>query len=271
MIYLILGLLGLCMGSFVNALVWRLHEQDKSKNKKLSILNGRSMCPNCKHELAPIDLVPIFSWIGLKGKCRSCKKPISLQYPIVELVVAAIFVKSYIFWPIALDQTWQYVALISWLIISVGLIALVVYDLRWMLLPDKIVYSLIGIAALSYILQFLLGRPLNDLFGIFIATVIGGGIFLILYEVSRGKWIGGGDVKLGFLLGLLVAKPEFALLLLFLASVLGMVFVAPLLITKKLTKTSKVPFGPFLILAAFVVIFIGRNIIDWYQSTMLIR
>src|SRR5665213_2769212 len=96
MIIALLALLGLVFGSFVNALVWRLHEQEvllekrkkpsKKQLEKLSILNGRSMCPHCKHELAIKDLVPLFSWIALKGKCRYCGKPISWQYPVVELL-----------------------------------------------------------------------------------------------------------------------------------------------------------------------------------------
>ena len=100
-VIIILAWLGLCAGSFVNALVWRLHEQKRSKkaDKKLSILNGRSMCVHCRHELTWYDLIPLFSWLLLRGKCRYCKKPISWQYPIVELATAAVFVLSYIFWP----------------------------------------------------------------------------------------------------------------------------------------------------------------------------
>src|SRR3954465_436221 len=104
MIIAVLVVLGLCLGSFVNALVWRLHEQEeggskKAAAKKLSIIKGRSMCPHCKHALKPIDLIPVISWLSLRGKCRYCSKPISIQYPIVELSTALLFVVSYIWWP----------------------------------------------------------------------------------------------------------------------------------------------------------------------------
>src|SRR3989344_6490262 len=125
MIVAILIVLGLAFGSFVNALVWRLHEQEerakskeqrrkkgKAKNtaklsshtsvlssKDLSILKGRSMCPSCKHGLAAKDLVPVLSWLTLRGKCRYCHKPISIQYPLVELITATLFVISYLLWP----------------------------------------------------------------------------------------------------------------------------------------------------------------------------
>jgi len=104
MIVVVLVVLGLCLGSFVNALVWRIHEQDRLTGKKkkphkkqldrLSILHGRSMCPDCHHELKPKDLVPLFSWLSLHGKCRYCHKPISWQYPVVELLTAGLFVFS---------------------------------------------------------------------------------------------------------------------------------------------------------------------------------
>src|SRR5690606_15326595 len=104
MVIIVLALLGLIFGSFVNALVYRLHEQSaqgkkqrtkgKVKNKQLSISKGRSICVHCKHELAWYDLIPVLSWLLLRGKCRYCHKPISRQYPVVELVTAAIFALS---------------------------------------------------------------------------------------------------------------------------------------------------------------------------------
>jgi prepilin signal peptidase PulO-like enzyme (type II secretory pathway) len=289
MLIVILIVLGLCFGSFINALVWRLHIKEnivnrrpnigsKLKNqstkynlqstndRKYSILYGHSMCPNCQHQLVAKDLIPIISWLCLKRKCRYCKKPISWQYPVVELITAGLFVVSYLFWPTELVASWQYVSLISWLIILIGLIALVVYDIKWMILPDKIVYPLLGMTILSLALQYSLGRSLSDIYGVIWAVVIGGGIFWLIFQISKGKWIGGGDVKLGFLLGLVVAKPEYAFLVLFIASIIAMLFTAPLLAVKKLKKNSKVPFGPFLITASIVVVMLGSNILNAYKS-----
>jgi prepilin signal peptidase PulO-like enzyme (type II secretory pathway) len=106
MIIAVLVVLGLCFGSFANALVWRVHEQagqaakkkpDKKYLKQLSVAKGRSMCPNCKHELVAKDLIPVLSWLALGGKCRYCAKPISIQYPLVEVALASLFVVSYLY------------------------------------------------------------------------------------------------------------------------------------------------------------------------------
>lgn len=268
------------MGSFINALIWRVHKQEKLSAKKdkasiklasdYSVLRGRSMCPSCHHTLAPKDLVPVLSWLSLRGRCRYCKKPISWQYPFVELLTTLLFVVSYIVWPVMLNSTWQYLSFATWLIALVGLIALAVYDIKWMLLPDKIVWPLIYIILGSLAVQFALGRPINELLDAILACVVGGGFFWVIYQISAGKWIGGGDVKLGFLLGLLLATPLNAFIMLFLSSLLGMIWIAPLLLTKKITKTSKIPFGPFLIVATVMIVLFGQNIIDLYRSSLLI-
>lgn len=131
-------------------------------------------------------------------------------------------------------------------------------------------YPLLLIVVGSYIAQFILGKPLNDLPGILTSAVIGCGFFGAIYFVSKGKWIGFGDVKLGLLLGLLVATPVNIFITLFLSSVLGVIWILPLLVAKKLKPTSHVPFGPFLIAAAIVVVFFGQNIVDLYRSILLI-
>ena len=114
MIIVLLVVLGLCLGSFVNALIWRLHEQATATGKKkpdkkylarLSITKGRSMCSRCHHELAVKDLIPVFSWLSLGGKCRYCRKPIA-DNPLIEICMPLLFVASYIWWPVALAG-WQ--------------------------------------------------------------------------------------------------------------------------------------------------------------------
>lgn len=277
MIIAVLIVLGLCMGSFVNALVWRLHEQElsKSKNKskkrlgKLSITKGRSMCPNCRHELAVRDLIPVLSWLSLRGKCRYCKKPISAQYPIVEIVTSALFVLSYITWPTDFDIT-QLVLLALWLEMMVGLMALFLYDARWMILPDKIVMPLGAIAgAMAFITVISSSNPLVSIINVILSVAVGGGIFYVLFQVSDGKWIGGGDVKLGWVIGLFLATPARSFLMIFIAALLGCLISIPLLFSHKLKRTSIIPFGPFLIVSAVIVQLYGQDILNWYQSTFL--
>ncbi len=273
MIICILVVLGLCFGSFVNALVWRIHKQaqnKKSQQDKYSVLTGRSMCTDCGHMLAWYDLIPVFSWLGLGGKCRYCHRHISWQYPLVELITAGLFILSYLYWP--LGFTGLYIAMfIMWLVFVVGFMALAVYDLRWMLLPDRIVYPLQGFAVIYVLTKFVAsGGDLDVLLGAVMGVVFSSGIFYILYQVSQGKWIGGGDVKLGVVLGLVLGGAFEAILMLFIASMLGSLIGIPLLLAKKTKLQSKLPFGPLLLIATFVVFLFGASMISWYKQLFLI-
>lgn len=262
-IILILLLLGLCLGSFVDALVWRFH-------KKKDFLRARSQCVNCGHKLAGKDLIPIFSWLWLRGRCRYCRKPISVQYPLVELTMAAVFVLSYALWPQYLAGG-QWLLFITWLLVSVGLLALAVYDIRWMLLPNKILYPTFFVALagrLAYIL-FYSEDIAHNLWLLALSILVTSGLFGLIYVASAGRAIGFGDVRLGLISGTVLADPLQGLLMIFVASVLGTLFVLPALVKGQKNFTSKVPYGPFLILATFIVLIFGPSIIDWYNQTLL--
>lgn len=275
MIYGILIVLGLCFGSFVNALVWRLHEQSLPKKKRvasdkeLSISKGRSMCPHCQYTLAWYDLIPVLSWLSVRGKCRYCHRAISWQYPLVEAVMALLFVGSYFWWPYAIDERGIWL-LAVWLTSLVGLTALVVYDLKWMLLPNRIVFPIILISTVGVIGDVLLSNnSLHVLLKALASSLIAGGIFYVLFQISGGKWIGGGDVKLGFALGLLLAGPAEAFLMLFFASILGLFFSLPVVFLKRTKLSSQIPFGPFLIAATVIVKLFGASLITWYARTYM--
>jgi leader peptidase (prepilin peptidase)/N-methyltransferase len=277
MVIIFLVLLGLCLGSFVNALVWRLHEQSQTKNAKklreLSVLHGRSVCPHCNHQLKAIDLIPVLSWLSLKGKCRYCKKAISRQYPLVELLTAGLLVLSYVVWPYTL-QGWSgpEIAIFGlWTAILTGFVALTVYDLRWYTLPNKIVFPLtalgvafVGLLAITYQDINIVGEAILGMGVIF-------GLFYLLFQVSKEKWIGGGDVKLAVLLGLLAGGFMEVLLLLFLASVCGTLYsvILATLGKQKLSRKLQIPFGPFLIAATIIVVLFGLDIINWYSDLIL--
>lgn len=279
--FIIVLFLGLAWGSFINALVWRLREKDQllhSKKKpsrkkldELSILKGRSMCPNCHTELKTSDLIPIFSWLMLRGKCRYCGQPISVQYPLVEALTTALFVMSYIFWPFGLGSVMSYFIFGLWLAELVILVALAIYDIKWMELPDKLVLSLGSLAVVQAVLIVVSSNSrVGSLINHLAAVVIGGGIFWVIYQISKGNWIGGGDVKLGFVLGLIVGQAGASLLMLFLAALAGSLVSIPYLVSKKLGRTSQIPFGPFLCLACAVTVLFGQNIIDWYSSLLML-
>lgn len=273
MIIVALLIYGLCLGSFVNALVWRVHkqaeEEDKKKpNKKLlkdlSVSRGRSMCPSCRHTLAAKDLIPVLSWLSLKGKCRYCSKRVSVQYPLVELATAGLFVVSYLAWPEPFTAP-QIAIFVLWLVILVGLMALTVYDARWMLLPNRIIYPLWGVAAVQAAIRVASSStPLTTAASIATGTAVGGGVFLLLFHASKGKWIGYGDVRLGWLFGAVVGSAGRSLTVIFLASLLGCLFALPALINRKLQGSSEIPFGPFLIAGTIIVYLFGTNILDWY-------
>ncbi len=256
----------------MNAYVWRVHKQGLTKPKRTtkkpdqySLLHGRSMCPNCKHGLAAKDLVPVLSWLSLKGSCRYCHKRISMQYPLVELATAALFVVSYLAWPEPLSGVvWLLFGL--WLGIVVNLMALAVYDLRWMLLPNRMVTPLAVLSVMYVLVSGLVSGSVDPLVSAVWGALIGGGLFYILFQISDGKWIGGGDVKLGAALGLIVGGPMNAILLLFLASFIGTLVALPLMIAGKASRTSKLPFGPFLIAAAYVVALYGERIVNQYNT-----
>lgn len=262
MIVFLLIVAGLLFGSFINALVWRLHEgRDWVKE--------RSECPHCHHILAPKDLVPVFSWLFLGGKCRYCHKPIP-DNPLVELALPALFVVSYLFWPQPLQGVGLY-TFVFWLVFLVGFLALAVYDLKWFLLPDVIVFPLIGLAVVQVLgkLTFF-GGGWGELLGSVIGAVVISGLFYLIFEVSKGKWIGFGDVKLAIVLGLLAGGALPALLVLFVASLLGSLLSLPLVLAGKANRKSHLPFGPMLIAGLVVVVLFGQKMIDWYTNLIYV-
>ncbi len=260
-----LFILGLCLGSFVNALVWRIHV-------KKDWVKARSQCPNCAHQLAARDLVPVLSWLWLRGKCRYCKAPILGQYPLVEITGALVLSSSYLLWPYPLSEIDNLVLFVTWLVSSVGLLALLVYDIRWMILPNKIIYPTFFIAAAGQLIYVIGFEPhkFSYLLQWMLSVTIASGIFLVLFLISKGRWIGYGDVRLGLITGTLLHSPILALLMIFLASLLGSVAVLPMLLAGKKSLSEKLPYGPFLIAATFICLIFGDNLISYYKSLFLL-
>lgn len=278
MIIVMLAVFGLVFGSFINAFVWRLHEQETLRERKkkpskkqlaeLSILTGRSMCTHCRHELAANDLVPLFSWLGLQGKCRYCNKSISAQYPLVETLTAVLFVLSYIFWPLNFHGA-GLLQFVFWLGFLVAFVALAVYDLKWFLLPNRVVYPLVPLAVVEAVAVAIMNHSPHTLLDAGLGGLVISGVFYILFQISAGAWIGGGDVKLALVLGMLAGTPLKGLLVIFFASVVGTVCSIPILLKGKKGLQARVPFGPFLLVATAIVMFFGDSLVDWYTSTLL--
>jgi prepilin signal peptidase PulO-like enzyme (type II secretory pathway) len=279
MVIALLVMLGLCSGSFSNAFVWRFYKkQSRMKgaasktDAAYSILNGRSMCESCKHVLAPKDLVPLFSWLWLRGRCRYCNKPISKQNPLAEALLAGTFVGMYLWWPHDLSGSWSWLYFTLWLVVLVLFMVLSLYDFRWMLLPDKLLMPVLaaGVALLA-LRAFGLHEGAEVVKQAVLSIVVGGGLFWLLFQLSNGKWIGGGDVKLGFIIGLLLADWRLSVLMIFGSSLLGVVISFPALIAEKKGIKKLIPFGPFLMAATVLSLLFGMHILDWYMHTLGLR
>jgi len=265
LIILIIFSTGLAIGSFLNCVIYRLEKNE-------SFLKGRSYCPNCKHKLSWQDLIPLLSFIELRGRCRYCKKPISLQYPLVELATAILFVGVfYITFP-------NFLLSIFYFLFSSFLIIIFVYDLKHYIIPDEVIYPAIG-AILFYrffeVLKFInwylfrnwkleIGN-FQPLLNPFLSAVLASAFFLVIFLVSRGRWLGFGDVKLALFMGLFLGFPNI-LVALFSAFFSGAIIGLGLIIAKKKSLKSEVPFGPFLVFGIFLALFLGNKIINWYFS-----
>lgn len=288
LIYVVLTLTGLCLGSFAGATVWRLRARqlvaDKASGEKVnekelkSLLpltkstptTDRSRCLHCGHTLAWYDLLPLASWTMLGGKCRYCRTPIGTFEPLMELGVAAFFVLSYLLWPEAISSTFQVAHFVLWLVAGVLLAILFAYDLKWFLLPNYVVFPLIAIGAAISGIEILSSSDVTaTLINILGAVVLLSGIYFLLWLISKGQWIGFGDIKLGLGLALILGDWPLAFITLFMANLIGCIIVIPGLLARKLTRKTHVPFGPLLILGAIIAVFAGRLIIDWYFTAFV--
>jgi len=287
-IYLMLILSGLCLGSFAGASMWRLRARqlvqdnedgehvdlDEYKNlKKLtkaSVFGDRSQCLHCSYTLRWYDMIPLVSWLSLGGKCRKCRKPIGYLEPLIEFGVAVFFVLSYAFWPYPLNNGLEIARLVLWLIAGVGLAILFAYDTKWSLLPDRLNFAVIGIGVVSALLVVMGAQDKSDaILEIIGSVLVLSGIYWVLYIVSKGKWIGFGDIKLGLGLALLLADWKLAFIALFAANLIGCLIVLPAMIAGKLKRNSHVPFGPLLIAGFIFAGLAGNYLINIYFSGLV--
>ncbi len=251
--FAILFILGLFLGSFLNAWMWRTRVGK-------SVAKGRSMCPQCKKQLSWRDNIPLLSFLFLKGKCRYCKKPISWQYPLVEFLTALLFTLSAIRYPVS-EGIFQ-VGLAYELALVFFLVAVFTYDFLYKEIWDKwTTIPAIGFFVIA--LTFGWQSWQSMLLGV----AIGAGFFLLQYVVSKGKWIGGGDIRLGVLMGVVLGWP-LILVALMLAYIGGAMVSVILLALKKKQLASETPFGTYLAVATLVAYFYGGDIIAWYMKLL---
>lgn len=239
--------LGLCIGSFLNVCIYRIPG-------KLSVAKGGSMCPKCGTPLRAIDLVPVFSFLFLRGRCRTCREPISPIYPIVELLCGALFVLSFYLFGISL------LTLVAWIAVSVLIIASFI-DIHTLELPDGLWIAL----AIAGIIAFFIPQPAwwERLVGVAAAA----GPLLLIHIFSKGGAMGMGDVKLMAAAGLILGI-RLSFFALFSAVLFGAAVSVLLLALKIKKRRDEIPFVPMLSFGIIFSLFAGGPIIAWYISLL---
>ncbi len=276
---------GLCVGSFLNVVIDRLQQNE-------SIIAGRSYCDSCKKKLLWYDMFPVFSYLFLKGKCRFCHAKISIQYPAVELTTGILFLVSLLCHPEfisgsrlqALEMLNQvqydnYLSFIFQLLIISSLIVIFFTDLKYGIIPDKIIYPAVVVSFLfiSFTskeswLHFV--HPATFEVGLinYLLSAFGSFLFfLLLYLITRGRGMGFGDVKFAFLMGLFLGFPKI-ITAFYIAFLTGAIISLILVIwRKKKFRGGTIPFGPFLVFGTLAALFLGEKIgITGYINQLLV-
>ena len=241
------AVLGLVMGSALNCLAMRIVAGERWSG------NSRSACPKCGHTLSALELIPLVSWLIQGGKCRHCKAPISIRYPLTEAILAAVFVAMLLKFGLTAQ-------LLSALVFAGCLLCLSLVDLDTQIIPDRFLLIPILFRAAELLLTGgFMGLWKGVLPGLIVSVAVL--IFsLIMDKILKKDTMGGGDIKLLFVIGLFLSFPEM-LLMVMIACVVGIVMASLLM---KVSPDTPFPFGPALSLAAVIVLFVGSSLIQWY-------
>ena len=246
-ILVLTGVLGLCVGSFLNVCIYRLPRGE-------SLVSPPSRCPNCGRQLSWFDNIPVVSWMALRGRCRRCGTPIAIRYPLVELTTAVL-------WLVIVAMTPPGALLASRLVLATALVVLFMIDLEHQILPNVI--TLPGIVVGFLFSLIAPPGPIASLIGI----VVGAGI---LYAIAAGYYLlrgeegmGMGDVKMLAMLGAFLGWRA-VLLTLVLSSFAGAIVGVLMMVSKRGDMRYALPFGTFLAMAAVVAMLVGEPILAWY-------
>jgi leader peptidase (prepilin peptidase)/N-methyltransferase len=288
-IAVLIFLFGTAVGSFLNVVVMRFG---------VSPLRGRSRCPYCNKTLEWFELIPLFSFLIQKGRCRTCKNALSRQYPLIEALTGVMFLL--VFWRFTMrfpdvissqflihNAFWIWPLVVLWWYYGSVLIAISAYDVRRYLIPDAFVEPAIGVAFLAMLYQALLshfrqplfpesglkfsqaaalmfGRIPFGVFGsAFLGVLVAVGFLGALYWFSKGRAMGFGDVKLGAFMGLALGWPD-VLIALLVAFIIGSIWSIAAIILKRKTLKSLLPFGPFLAFGMMIAMLGGDFLLNLY-------
>lgn len=249
-VYIFVVMFALILSSFLNVVAIRIPKGE-------SIVFPASHCVHCQHPLKPLDLIPVLSYVGLRGKCRYCQMKISPVYPLGELFTTSLLV--FTFYQVGLDKE---------LLIAIPLIILLctitISDLLYKVIPNKV--NLFFFVVFSSIHLFYRPLPFTSYL---LGAVAGGGLLLFIAILSRGG-MGGGDIKLMAVVGMAIGW-KLTILAFFLATLAGALVGVILLVTKVVKRKEPIPFGPFLALGTFVAYFWGNDVIQAYIDYFLLH
>jgi leader peptidase (prepilin peptidase) / N-methyltransferase len=255
MLIALASLLGLFVGSFLNVVIYRVPRGE-------SVVRPRSRCPGCGTQLAEYDNIPVVSWLVLRGRCRTCREPISPRYPVVEASTAVVFGLT------AWHFGWVWVLPAFLYLGSVG-IALAAIDIDTKRLPDSLVLPSYGVAAVLLGGAAAVGHDWHALARVALAGLALWAFYLLLVVVYP-KGMGWGDVKLAGVLGMYLGWLGWGSLVVggFLGFLLGGLLGAALMLAGRAGRKTKIPYGPYMIAGTFLAVFWGQSVAHWYTGIL---
>jgi len=240
-LFIMMFLYGISIGSFLNVCIYRMPLEQ-------SVVFGSSYCPKCKQNIKFYDLIPLFSFIFLKGKCRFCDEKISIRYPIIELINGVLYILAFLKFGPSIEA-------IYYSLLSSILLAIAVIDFEHKIIPNELV---IAAFVFGIIFNILNGGFLNSVIGFFAASTF----LYIIALISKGG-MGGGDIKMMAAFGFCIGWQNI-LLSLFIGAIIGSFVAIYLLVSKKGNKKTQIPFGPFLASGIYISVYCGAELINWY-------
>jgi leader peptidase (prepilin peptidase) / N-methyltransferase len=241
-LYAVALMLGLAVGSFLNVVIYRLPRHE-------SLVRPGSHCPSCMTPIRAYDNIPIVSWLILRGKCRTCRSPISARYLLVEAITGASFVLA--FWRFGLD--WR--LLVAWAFIA-AMVAVAFIDYDHMIIPNKIVLP----GAVMGLLASMALDPQR--WWVYVAGSLGAAAFMFALALIWPGGMGPGDIKLALFMGAVLGA--YVMVALFVAFLLGSLVGIFMLLVQKRSRKEKIPFGPYLAMGAILAALVGETLLNSY-------
>ena len=240
---------GLLIGSFLTVVVDRVP-------RRVSVVRPGSACGTCRHELTPMELIPVFSWLFLRGRCRDCGAPIGIECVLIEIVTAGLFMALGVRFDSNLTTA-------AYCVFAAALVALTVIDIHTKRLPREVTYTAIALGCPVLVVAALADEAPQRIWMALLGAVIATAVMALLYAVSRGG-MGDGDVRLSPLLGLYLGwlNPGIAPLGLLVGFLIGAVVGVVMMVLGRAGRRTAIPFGPSLAAGALIAVWIGQDLVD---------